>query len=251
MLKRLDFYNIEKVSKMTVKPAKRAEFREIIYRSDRWILLKQLRNKATKIMKPLDESYLENLVHGSIARGDVSEKSDIDIFITSDQSSFSVETTLERARIPIKKRFVVQATPTYAMKAHIELDENTSVTFPLMKMRKVEREFYRFGGEANRGQLEKGIRVLGVDKRLMLIEPTEKGHRENTVAGREEQVAKMLGISTETVLDRVHALFRRDEIGRTGVFIKEELAGEETFEMALKRLAAKNPAVRRRLTSLS
>jgi hypothetical protein len=118
-------------------------------------------------------------------------------------------------------------------------------------MRKVEREFYRFGGEANLEQLEKGTRVLGVDKRLMLIEPTEEGHRESAVVGRGEQVAKMLGISTETVSDRVHALIRRDEIGRTGVFIKEELADEETFEMALKRLAAKNPAVRRRLTSLS
>jgi predicted nucleotidyltransferase len=51
----------------------------------------------------------------------------------------------------------------------------------------------------------------------------------------------------ETVLDRVHALLRRDEVGRTGVFIKKELASEETFEMALKRLADENPAVRRRL----
>jgi predicted nucleotidyltransferase len=236
---------------MTAKPTRRPEFREIVYRSDRWILLQQLRNKATKIMKPLDKSYLENFVHGSIARGDVSRKSDIDIFITSDQSSFSVETALEKAGIPVRKRFVVQATPTHAMKAHIEIEERTSVTFPLMKMRKVEREFYRFGGEANREQLEKGTRVVGVDKRLMLIEPTEEGHMESTVAGREEQVAKILGISAETVSDRVHALIRRDEIGRTGVFIKEELAEEETFEMALKRLAAKNPAVRRRLTSLS
>jgi predicted nucleotidyltransferase len=137
------------------------------------------------------------------------------------------------------------------MKAHIETDERTSVSFPLMKMRKVEREFYRFGGEANLEQLEKNIRAIGVDKRLMLIEPTDKGHRESTVIGREESVAKMLGISAETVSDRVHTLIRRDEIGRTGVFIKEELSDEETFEMALKRLAAKNPAVRRRLTSLS
>jgi predicted nucleotidyltransferase len=242
---------LKKVSKMTAKPARRPEFREVLYNSDRWILLQQLRNKATKIMKPLDESYLENLVHGSIARGDVSRKSDIDIFITSDQSSFSVETALEKAGISVNKRFVVQATPTYAMKAHIEIDEGTTVSFPLMKMRKVEKEFYRFGGEANLEQLEKDTRVLGVDKRLMLIEPTEEGHLESTVSGREEQVAKMLGVSTETVSDRVHALIRRDEIGRTGVFIKEELADEETFEMALKRLAAKNPAVRRRLTSLS
>jgi predicted nucleotidyltransferase len=81
----------------------------------------------------------------------------------------------------------------------------------------------------------------------MLIEPTERGHRESTIVGWEEHVAKLLGISVETVMDRVHALLRRDEIGRTGVFIERELAEDETFEQALKKLADENPAVRRRL----
>jgi len=49
------------------------------------------------------------------------------------------------------------------------------------------------------------------------------------------------------VFDRVHALLRRDDVGRTGVFIEKELAPEETFEMALKRLAETKPEVRRRL----
>ena len=57
-------------------------------------------------------------------------------------------------------------------------------------------------------------------------------------------VAKTLGISVETVLDRLHALLRRDEVGRTGVFIEKELSADETFKMALKRLADQNPAVR-------
>ena len=47
--------------------------------------------------------------------------------------------------------------------------------------------------------------MVGVDKRLMLIEPTEKGHVESSIIGKEEYVAKLLGISAETVLDRVHA----------------------------------------------
>jgi len=161
-----------------------------------------------------------------------------------------IETALEKAGVKINSRFVVQATPNYAMKAHIEIDPLTSVSFPLMPLRRVEREFYKFGGETNAETLEKGLRVPGVDKRLMLIEPTEEGHRENTVIGREEHVAKMLDISVETVQDRVRTLLRRDEIGRTGVFIKEELSGDETFEMVLERLAEENPAVRRRLTSL-
>ena len=61
------------------------------------------------------------------------------------------------------------------------------------------------------------------------------------------KLQKCLGVSVETVLDRVHALMKRDAVGRTGVFVKKELASDETFELALKRLAEENPAVRRRL----
>ena len=106
-----------------------------------------------------------------------------------------------------------------------------------MEMRRVEREFYRFGGETNLAQLKANLRVPGVDKRLMLIEPTEKGHNEANVIGREEAAAKILGISAETVLDRVHALTRRDSVGRTGVFVKKEVSVDETFELALKKVA--------------
>jgi predicted nucleotidyltransferase len=236
---------------MAKKPTRRPELRTVAYTGDRWLLLEQLRKKTLRIMESIEKTHVETLVHGSIARGDVSEKSDIDIFIPTQVSSFAVETTLEKADIPVNRRLVVQATPTYAMKANIEVDESTSITFPLMNLRKVEREFYKFGGEANSDSLRKGLRTPGVDKRLMLIEPTEKGHRESTVVGREEQVAKTLGISVETVLDRVHALLRRDEIGRTGVFIKQELVPSETFEMVLSRLVKENPAVRRRLRNHS
>jgi len=233
------------------KPLRRPELRTVVYTSDRWLLLEQLRKKTLRIMESIEKTHVETLVHGSIARGDVSEKSDIDIFIPTQVSSFTLETTLEKAGIPVNRRLVVQATPNYAMKATIEVDENTSITFSMMRLRKVEREFYRFGGEANSDSIIKGLRTAGVDKRLMLIEPTEKGHLESTVVGREEHVAKTLGISVETVLDRAHALLRRDEIGRTGVFIKQELAPSETFEMVLRRLVKENPAVRRRLKSIS
>jgi uncharacterized protein len=198
-------------------------------------------------MAVLASSHLNSTVHGSLARGDVKEGSDVDIFIAEVQSSFLVETTLEKSGIPINARLLVQATPNYAMKAHIEIDEAVSVSFPLMEMRRVEREFYRFGGEADLAQLKTDVRVAGVDKRLMLIEPTEKGHVESSIVGKEEFAAKLLGITAETVLDRVHALTRRDSIGRTGVFVKKELAPDETFEGELKRLVEANPAVRRRM----
>lgn len=233
---------------MSAKPDKRAEYKEIVYSRDRWALLKELREKAAQLMAVLETFHLRSIVHGSIVRGDVTPKSDIDIFIPEPPSSFLIEAALEQASVPINSRFLVQATPTYAMKGHIEIDEKTSVSFPLMSIRKVEREFYRFGGEANLDQLRKNIRISGVDKRLMLIEPTENGHGESSIIGKEDHVAKTLGISVETVFDRVHALLKRDRVGRTGVFVKKELIPDEPFELAMKKLAAENAAVRRRMS---
>jgi predicted nucleotidyltransferase len=232
---------------LAVKPKRRAEYKEVIYSSERWALLGELREKAMRIMLALEVFRLRALVHGSVARGDVTSNSDVDVFVAGLPSSFLVETALERANIPINTRLIVQATPNYAMKAHIEVDSKLSVSFPLMRLRRVEREFYRFGGEVNLQQLKKNVRSLGVDKRLMLIEPTAKGHVESGIIDCEAQTAKRLGISAETVLDRVHTLLKRDEAGRTGVFVNRELNSDETFELALKRLMDKNPAVRRRM----
>ena len=232
---------------MAVKPTKHVDDKEVIYTGERWQLLNELRNKAAEIMSALDLFHLLSVVHGSIARGDIHKTSDIDVFIPEVQNSFLVEAAIEKSGIPVNARLIVQATPTYAMKAHIEVSEQISVSFPLMQMRRVEREFYRFGGEINLNQLKAGVRVAGVDKRLMLIEPTEKGHVESSIVGREETAAKILGISAETVLDRVHTLLKRDRVGRTGVFVKKELSPDETFELALKKLSDVNPAVRRRM----
>lgn len=235
---------------MARKPLRRAEKIEVFYDAERWRLLREYRSEAIKIMEALERFHLTSMVHGSIARGDVTQESDIDVFIPEAPSSFKVENALEMAGISFCRRVIVQATPAYAAKAYVEINEKTSVSFPLMKMRTVEREFYRFGGEATLPMLKKGERVKGVDKRLMLIEPTDKGHIESSIIGREAEAAQTLGVSVETVLDRVRALLRRDQIGRTGVFIEKEIRENETFEMALKRLADKNPAVRRRLKAL-
>jgi predicted nucleotidyltransferase len=232
---------------MAVKPTRHAETKEVTYSSAHCLLLRELRCKALPLMEALEAFHLRSVVHGSVARGDVKLGSDVDVFIPEVQNSFLVETALEKAKIPVNSRFIVQATPTYAMKAHIEIDERTTVTFPLMEMRRVEREFYRFGGEASLEQLKAGVRVAGVDKRLMLIEPTVNGHMESSVVGREEFAAKTLGVSSETVLDRVHALVKRDSVGRTGVFLKKELTPNQTFELALKKVMDVNAAVRRRM----
>lgn len=232
---------------MAKKPVRRADRVKVVYKEKQWILLKELRLKTVQLMRVLQQFHLQNIVHGSVVRGDVTEKSDIDVFLPNPFSSFMIETALERANIPVNRRFIVQATPQYALKGHIEINPLQSVSFPLTKLRKVERDFYKFGGEASFQTLEKNLRVPGVDKRLMLIEPTLNGHVESSIVGREETVAHLLDISIETVLDRVHALLRRDKVGRTGVFIERELAPNETFEMVLKELTDKNPEVRRRL----
>jgi hypothetical protein len=232
------------------KPLKRPESREVLYNEQHWKLLRELRAKALEIMECLQKHNIASIVHGSIARGDISAKSDIDVFILNPPSSFLIENALESCGFHVSRRFVVQATPSYAMKGYIQIDDQRCVSFPLMKLRSVERDFYRFGGEADLAILKSNLRVRGVDKRLMLIEPTPTGHVESTIVGREQTVANLLGVSIETVLDRVHALIRRDKVGRTGVFIERELSANETFEMILKQLADQNPAVRRRLKLL-
>ena len=232
---------------MAKKPLKREERVEIVYSEKRWRLLQALRKQAVEIMESLEKANLNCVVHGSIARGDVSATSDIDVFVTDPPSSFVIESTLEQSGFAANRRVLVQATPSYAAKGYVEIDPKRVVSFPLMKLRSLERDFYRFSGEAALSLIRNGQRVIGVDKRLLLIEPTVRGHVETAIVGREETVAKMLKVSVQTVLDRVHALLRRDKVGRTGVFIERELNPDETFEMVLKQLADENPAVRRRL----
>ncbi len=217
------------------------------YSEDRWRLLEKLREEAIKLMEIFDFEGVDSVVHGSLARGDVTEKSDIDLFLPNPPSSFKIETTLTQINIGITRRFIVQATPRHVLKGYIEIGENEVVSFPLSKMTDKERGFYRFGGEIDLEGLKRKIRKFGVDKRLMLITPTVDGHIESSIVDREEEVAKLLEISPGAVYDRVYALLRRDNVGRTGVFIEKVLNLEETFEMAVKRLAETKPEVRRRL----
>ena len=232
---------------MAKKPREHGENVKVIYETSRWRLLKELRQKAIQIMEALDRVHLRAIAYGSIARGDVSEESDIDMFLPDQSSSFLVETVLERLGIQVHRRKVVQATPFYAVKGYIELEEQRCLSFPLVKLRQVEREFYTFSGEADLQTLKEDQRVLGIDKRLMLIEPCLEGHVETAIVGREGAIARLLGVSVHVVRERVRALLRRNEVGRTGVFVAKELAPNETFELVLKRLSERNPAVRRRI----
>jgi hypothetical protein len=229
------------------KPVKLFDEIEVIYDSSRWLFLKKLREKAEEIMKALQDSGLEVMVHGSIARGDVDAYSDIDIIIPYVIPSHKVEAALTLKNFTIYSKKMSQATPNHTIKAHLYLDplEKTSVTFPLIPFKDLELEFYKFGGLATLNDLIANVRVSGCTKKLTFIEPTLKGHKEFSIIGREREIAKKLNINIDTVNERIRVLTRRDKIGRTGVFLDKKLRLEESFEYALKELMDNNPAIRR------
>jgi len=215
--------------------------REIKYDENHWKNLQALRNSAIKTMQRLESIGIEPFAYGSIARGDITKSSDIDIIVLRPVSSYRIELVLE----PLLKRELVQATPSMILKGHIHLSENTVVTFPLFKLMPREEEFYRWGGIIDSTGLKNNTRVPGVDKRLVLIDPTETGHIEQGVIGHEQEVSKKLNVSIEIAQERVRVLTRRDSVGRTGVYLTRTLHDDESFEAVAKNLQDSDPALRR------
>ncbi len=208
-----------------------------------------MRKKAIGILEGLGPLRNTAIVHGSLARGDVDEKSDTDILIPNQTSSQLVEARLESSGFQVYSRELAQATPMHSPKAHLYLDpeQKTSVTFPLAPFRKLESEFYRFGGTAPLQDLNDGVRRPGCTKKLTLIEPTGVGHVESPVIGHEPEVARKLGVSLDIVQERVRVLTRRDSLGRTGTFLRISVPEGVSFEQVLRVEAKRNPALRRTL----
>ncbi|MCX8169241.1 MAG: nucleotidyltransferase domain-containing protein [Candidatus Methanomethylicia archaeon] len=231
---------------MREKVVIKGDSREVVYSQEHWKLFHNLREKTRRIMEVLAVNGINCIVHGSIARGDVHRNSDIDILIPYTISSYKVELAIESLKLDVLSREITQATPLHVVKAHFKFVDNIIITFPMMEMRKLEREFYRFGGEADLNDIIDGRRKPGVSKKLLLIEPTEFGHIETPIVGREEYVAKVLGVSIDIVKERERVLIRRDEIGRTGVYLKYVLAPNENFEEVFKRILDRDPAIKRR-----
>jgi len=222
------------------------EYREVIYDELHWKILNQLRAEALSVLEALGKYGIQAYAHGSVARGDVWEGSDIDIVVLEPIPPYIVEYAVESSGFKIYSRYIIVATPMNTPKAYIALDaeERKVVSFPLFRLKPREYEFYKFGGIVCGEDIRRGIRVPGVDKRLVFIEPTPRGHLESPVIGYESIVAAKLNISIDTVLERVRVLSRRDEVGRTGVFVKYELSPDETFEEALSNVIRQNPIVR-------
>jgi len=229
------------------RPVKVADTVEVLYDEKRWALFRRLRERTKEIMLALSRRSVASIVHGSVARGDVDQASDVDVFVPSVVQSYEVELALEDAGLKPIEREIVVATPWQLPKAHVYISDDSSVTFPLIKPKALDVEFYYFGGAVDLNQLKKEKRVAGVDKRLMLIEPTSKGHVESQVIGREAEVAKKIGVSREIVRERVQVLTRRADVGHTGIFIKRLLAPEENFEAVMQQLVKERPEIKIRL----
>ena len=220
---------------------------QVDYSEKHWATLEKLRSEAEAMMKPLVEAHLYCIVYGSIARGDVSETSDIDVYLPTPPSPTLIEATLESHGIRYDRREIVQATPSYAAKAYIYLDELKSYSFPLVPLRQSEEDFTGFAGRINYDQLKENTRVPGVNKDLVFIEPNTSGHMETPIRGNEGIVAKKLGVDTRIVFQRQRTLERRERVGRTGVYIKRELAPDESFGSVFNELTRSDSAIRRRL----
>ncbi|MFX1562831.1 MAG: nucleotidyltransferase [Promethearchaeota archaeon] len=230
------------------KPVRRdTGIQKVVYTPEHWQLLASLRERADKIMALLEGKGMEPIVHGSVSRGDVAKHSDIDVYIPQVVPSFTVELALEQEGCQIISRELVHATPFHAIKAHIHLQDNAVVTFPLTNPAPIELEFYKFGGSLTLSNLRNKQRVPGVDKRLVLIEPNQQGHTEMPVIGNEVLTTKKVGVGLKIVQERLRILMRRDEVGRTGVYLKRQLATNDTFEALLKIISDRDPVVRRRL----
>lgn len=225
------------------------DVKEVVYDSAHWMLLQKLRGKAVKIMDALAARSLSSAVYGSVARGDVNKKSDVDVIIPYATSSHTVELALRMGGLQIFSRRIAQATPSHTPKAHIYLDavDETCLTFPLTSFRSLELEFYRFGGFQQVEEIKTEKRVPGCDKRLRLIQPTQTGHVESLIRGREREVARIVGVGVRIVEERIRVLTRRERVGRTGIIFSRDLEEDEVFEEALKQVSDTNPIVRRRL----
>jgi predicted nucleotidyltransferase len=223
------------------KPEVLHDGRTIVYDEEHWSLLSKLRERALETMRKMEDSSIKSYVYGSLARGDISKTSDIDIIILESTPSYKIEVALDQGIL----RELVQATPSSVLKGHLHIDNETVVSFPIFKMMSREREFYQWGGMLSTNDLAQDRRVPGVDKRLVMIEPTEEGHIEYGVAGDESIVSKKLGVSMSIANERVRVLKRRDEVGRTGVYRTYHLQDDETFETAAKKLVDSDPALRR------
>lgn len=197
-------------------------------------------------MTHLEKHGFYSIVYGSVARGDVKPSSDLDVFVPEVVPLQLLEYAVSLFT-PVVKRVLVQATPYYAAKAYLYLNERDTVSAPMVPLNREEQGFYTLAGSLTLEELRKGIRKPGIDKNLNLITPTSKGHVEKPLRENFEEAVKTLGVSPDILSSRIRVLLKRREKGRTGVFQSIELEKDMAFETAFQKLLAKSPALRKRV----
>ncbi|MFP3164248.1 MAG: nucleotidyltransferase domain-containing protein [Acidianus sp.] len=215
---------------------------QIEYTEEQWKLFNEKRKRAKEILESLYYRGIKGYAYGSIARGDVKKTSDIDIIVFEPN-------ILELDLLEADHKYIIQATPISTPKAYISLnpEETEVISFPLSKLKKDEEEFYYFGGLVSLEDIINGVRKPGINKELKLIIPNKNGHEEIPLKGNEDYATRLLKISITTINEREKLLMKREDKGRTGVFLKYELATNENFEEAIRELSRRNKFFRRAL----
>ncbi len=220
----------------------------IKYDEGHWNNLKRLRAQAIPILQVLHDHQLTGNVFGSVARGDVSETSDLDIFISEFVPSFKVDLALKMANFEIIGKDISMATPSSVIKGTYYLGDDISISIRLTEFTSSPFQFYIFSGYVNLKELLEEKRVPGVSKALLVIEPTKEGHKAYSLLGNEYEARTLLNIEEKMLEERIRVLTKRDKYGRTGLFFKEDIHPDESFEEKLQEFAAKNSLIRRRLS---
>lgn len=220
---------------------------EIRYSDEHWKNLERLRKNAITVMQLLRKGGIHCLAYGSLARGDVHTKSDIDLIIRDRMASYRLELVLDQIPFHLLEKSIIQATPNDIIKAHFLLENDITITLLLTDFTSHAFEFYHFGGAVSLTELKSKIRVAGVDKRLVLILPNDKGHFEKSLLDHPYEARKYLKVSQSMIDQRIRVLSERDKKGRTGVFLHEKLHPEQNIELRLHELARENSLIRRRM----
>jgi len=222
--------------------------RYVIYSEEHWEILNALRRRAVEVLTCLEALRPEPCVVGSVARGDVHKDSDIDIFFEEEVAPSIVLTRMDICRLELLWYEVIWASPSTAVKLVFQLGFNVKITVPLSPLTPAEKEFPLYAGRVFLADIRRGQRVPGVNKFLQFIQPTREGHIEWYIVGREEEVARRLGVSLATVLERKHFRLKRLREGKSGFIVHGKFDPSYPVEKAVRELAEKNSLLRRKIS---